>query len=133
MNDEDLVTVPGEGEERIAIERHEAAKIEDALLHAVPCESLRDPHSHVHVRAVGDDRKIAARPPKRRSTRQAGARDRVGRLERAEKRKGVVLGDKSAEVARNPGQFLNVARSGHTLFCREYGARAMVPGWHSPL
>src|SRR5438477_7869213 len=61
VNDQDLVTVSGDGEERLAIERHEAAKVEDARLHAVVREPIRHAQPDVDVGAVGHDREIVTR------------------------------------------------------------------------
>src|SRR2546426_3215013 len=70
VDDQNFVTMSGDGEERLAIERHEAAKIDDARLHAVVCEPVRHAHPDVDVCAVGYNCEIVTRPA------QGGATDR---------------------------------------------------------
>ena len=65
VDDQHAVAVARDGEERLAVERGEAAQVEHGGLDAVLRELLGDAHRDVHVRAVGDDREIGARPPQR--------------------------------------------------------------------
>src|SRR5206468_3321279 len=66
VNDEDLVAVTRDVQQRIAVERHEAAQIEDARSDAVRGELLGEPQSDVHERAIGNDREIASSAAHRR-------------------------------------------------------------------
>ncbi len=66
MDDQHAVAVSGDGEDRVAIERRERAKVQHARLDAIERQRVGDSQGRVDVRTVRNDREMTAGTAQRR-------------------------------------------------------------------